>query len=145
MITTTVPTSPPHTTLASLHDSGNLSMPQDMCVAVTKTAMTAATATTKTSSSSATAAAAECPTTTPAFGQLVADLRAALGPDAGLDSSDVDVKAIEERMRAYAASDGGWAPYALGDASRGYTRNLVDEGNGKSNLVSPMSTMKSGK
>ena len=29
-----------------------------------------------------------------------------------------------------------WSQYALGDSSKTYTRNLVDEGNGKSNLVS---------
>ncbi|OJJ47650.1 hypothetical protein ASPZODRAFT_158574 [Penicilliopsis zonata CBS 506.65] len=50
-----------------------------------------------------------------AFLRLVQDLSLALGPSSGLDSE-------------------GGAPYALRDANRAYTRNLVDEGNGKSNL-----------
>lgn len=69
------------------------------------------------------------------FQGLVDTLKEALGPSSGLDSSDVDVKALVKAMRAYDAKERGWVPYALADPALGYTRNLVDEGNGKSNLV----------
>jgi cysteine dioxygenase len=71
-----------------------------------------------------------------AFEQLVNDLSAALGSESGLDSDDVDPINIQLLMERYVSDEGEWGPYALGDSSRGYTRNLIDEGNGKSNLVS---------
>ena len=70
------------------------------------------------------------------FEDLVIALKEALGPSSGLDSSDVDVNFLMSIMRIYDAEEEGWVPYAMADPSRGYTRNLVDEGNGKSNLVS---------
>jgi cysteine dioxygenase len=69
------------------------------------------------------------------FEELVLALKEGLGPSSGLTSEDVDVDSLMEMMRAYDGSDMQWSKYAFGDASRGYTRNLVDEGNGKSNLV----------
>lgn len=71
-----------------------------------------------------------------AFEKLVQDLSAALGPSSGLDSSDVDPMQIQLLMEGYTSNPDEWSSYALGDASRTYTRNLIDEGNGKSNLVS---------
>jgi cysteine dioxygenase len=71
----------------------------------------------------------------PPFEQLVEDLSAALGPISGLDSDDVDPMNIQLLMERYVSNEAEWGPYALGDSSRGYTRNLIDEGNGKSNLV----------
>ena len=70
------------------------------------------------------------------FDSLVLALKEALGPSSGLTSDDVDVEYLTQLMREYPSTDSGWEPYAMGDKSRGYTRNLVDEGNGKSNLVS---------
>lgn len=70
------------------------------------------------------------------FEDLVLALKEALGPSSGLDSKDVDVDFLMSIMRIYDAEEEGWVPYAMADPSRGYTRNLVDEGNGKSNLVS---------
>lgn len=70
------------------------------------------------------------------FEQLVEDLSAALGPSSGLESDDVDPTNIQLLMERYVSNEAEWGPYALGDSSRGYTRNLIDEGNGKSNLVS---------
>ncbi len=70
------------------------------------------------------------------FDDLVLGLKQVLGPSSGLTSEDVDVSHLTRLMEKYEAEDNGWLPYYLGDASRGYTRNLVDEGNGKSNLVS---------
>jgi cysteine dioxygenase len=69
------------------------------------------------------------------FHRLVSDLSRNLGPSAGLDSSDVDVTELQKLMESYASKESDWCRYALSDYSRGYTRNLVDEGNGKSNLV----------
>ncbi|KAL6881299.1 RmlC-like cupin domain-containing protein [Trichoderma novae-zelandiae] len=69
------------------------------------------------------------------FEELVRELKDILGPSSGLTSADIDVETLMNRMRAYDSRDMQWSRYALGDASRGYTRNLVDEGNGKSNLL----------
>lgn len=69
------------------------------------------------------------------FELLVKALKQALGPSSGLTSDDVDVNHLTRLMEEYDANDQGWMPYNFGDASRGYTRNLVDEGNGKSNLL----------
>ena len=70
------------------------------------------------------------------FEQLVQDLSDVLGPSSGLDSDDVDPMDIQRLMEGYTSKIEEWKQYALGDRSRPYTRNLVDEGNGKSNLVS---------
>lgn len=72
------------------------------------------------------------------FARLVSDLSKALGPSSGLTSADVDLSALTKLMEDYESNQSEWARYALGDSSRGYTRNLVDEGNGKSNLVCAM-------
>ncbi|KLU81989.1 cysteine dioxygenase [Magnaporthiopsis poae ATCC 64411] len=69
------------------------------------------------------------------FADLVMDLKDALGPSSGLTSDDVDVNHLTWLMDGYDAGEQGWLPFAMKDASRGYTRNLVDEGNGKSNLL----------
>ena len=71
------------------------------------------------------------------FGELVQALKEALGPSSGLTSDDVDVDHLIGLMKLYDGTEDGWRSYAMGDPSRGYTRNLVDEGNGKSNLVCP--------
>lgn len=73
-----------------------------------------------------------------AFEKLVQELSAALGASSGLDSDDVDPTKIQLLMEKYVSNPSEWEPYALGDASRSYTRNLIDEGNGKSNLVSQL-------
>jgi cysteine dioxygenase len=69
------------------------------------------------------------------FHQLVDDLSRILGPSSGLDSAAIDVNHLEELMSSYISKESEWQKYAFSDLSRGYTRNLVDEGNGKSNLV----------
>lgn len=70
------------------------------------------------------------------FEELVLSLKEALGPSSGLDSADVDVNTLISLLRVYDAKEKGWVPYAMADPDLAYTRNLVDEGNGKSNLVS---------
>lgn len=69
------------------------------------------------------------------FEKLVQDLKDALGSSSGLTCDDVDVAYLTSLMTQYDSADKGWRKYFFGDASRGYTRNLVDDGNGKSNLV----------
>lgn len=70
-----------------------------------------------------------------AFEKLVQELKDALGPSSGLTSDDVDVEHLTRLMEEYDPADKGWRTYFFGDKGRNYTRNLVDEGNGKSNLV----------
>jgi cysteine dioxygenase len=72
---------------------------------------------------------------TDSFLLLVSDLSRILGPTSGLTSEDVDVQKLHRRMQTYISNEKEWTEYAFSDFSRGYTRNLVDEGNGKSNLV----------
>jgi cysteine dioxygenase len=62
-------------------------------------------------------------------------MAAILGPTSGLTTEGVDVDALTRLMREYESKEEDWGRYALGDKSRGYTRNLVDVGNGKSNLL----------
>jgi hypothetical protein len=50
-------------------------------------------------------------------------------------TQEIDPNDLQELMRAYTSKESDWRQYALYDPSRNYTRNLVDEGNGKSNLV----------
>jgi cysteine dioxygenase len=70
------------------------------------------------------------------FQQLVKALSDALGPSSGIDSDDVDPREIERIMSSYTSDESEWQKYALCEPYMNYTRNLVDEGNGKSNLVS---------
>jgi len=71
-----------------------------------------------------------------AFHRLVQDLSDVLGPSSGLDSADVDLEDIKRLMKAYESNLAEWIQYAGGRSIHPYTRTLVDEGNGKSNLVS---------
>lgn len=75
------------------------------------------------------------PSKSNSFEELVQSLKDTLGPSSGLTSDDIDVGDLMNAMEQYVSDNSEWGPYAMGDASRGYTRNLVDEGNGKSNLV----------
>ncbi len=70
-----------------------------------------------------------------AFDKLVQDLRDTLGPSSGIDSASIDPKDLQDLMTDYASNPSDWEKYAFEDYSRSYTRNLVDEGNGKANLV----------
>ncbi|KAJ2988421.1 hypothetical protein NUW58_g3984 [Xylaria curta] len=70
-----------------------------------------------------------------AFQLLVEDINRVLGPSSGLDSEDVDVANLTYLMERYVSNSEEWARYALSDDNMAYTRNLVDEGNGKANLL----------
>ncbi|KAI9785286.1 MAG: hypothetical protein M1835_003357 [Candelina submexicana] len=69
------------------------------------------------------------------FHRLVCDINRILGPSSGLNSNDVDPKDIEKLMDKYTSNESEWSQYAYADHTRAYTRNLVDHGNGKSNLI----------
>ncbi|KAL2826854.1 RmlC-like cupin domain-containing protein [Aspergillus cavernicola] len=70
-----------------------------------------------------------------AFEELVQKLSIALGPSSGLDSADVNPLDIQRLMEQYTSNAEDWLPFALDDSNKSYTRNLIDEGNGKSNLL----------
>ncbi|KAK3657979.1 hypothetical protein LTR56_000812 [Elasticomyces elasticus] len=69
------------------------------------------------------------------FDGLVRSINEILGPCNGIDSAGVDVEELKSVMRAYSGPDVEWQKFAFADHSRPYTRNLVDRGNGKSNLL----------
>ncbi|RYC59274.1 hypothetical protein CHU98_g6933 [Xylaria longipes] len=69
------------------------------------------------------------------FDKLVASLTEALGLSSGLMSDNIDVALIMQLMRLYGSQERDWARYAFGDSDTDYTRNLVNEGNGKGNLI----------
>jgi hypothetical protein len=52
----------------------------------------------------------------------------------GLDSQEIDVSRICKLMEAYVSKSDDWQKYAHFDPFR-YTRNLVDDGNGRFNLL----------
>ena len=69
------------------------------------------------------------------FQRLVQDLSDVLGPSSGLDSRDVNLDEILRLMKEYDSEEEHWMRYAIPNKDKAVTRNLVDEGNGKSNLV----------
>ncbi|KAI9770111.1 MAG: Cysteine dioxygenase [Geoglossum simile] len=69
------------------------------------------------------------------FQRLVDELSRTLGPCSGLTSEGVDVLHLKQLMEGYLSKQSEWVKYAFADTSRGYTRNLIDRGNGKSNLL----------
>jgi hypothetical protein len=70
------------------------------------------------------------------FEALVDALREKLGPSSGIDSEDVDPSELQALMAAYTSNESDWAKYKFEKPTLPYTRNLVDKGNGKCNLVS---------
>lgn len=71
------------------------------------------------------------------FDELVRALKDALG-SSGLTCDDVDLDLLMDLMKNYASDEKEWGAFAFANPSMAYTRNLVDEGNGKSNLVRPV-------
>lgn len=69
------------------------------------------------------------------FNGLVASINKILGPSNGIDSAGVNVQDLQDAMLAYNSCEADWIKFALADSSRAYTRNLVDNCNGKSNLL----------
>jgi cysteine dioxygenase len=69
------------------------------------------------------------------FQSLVQALSEKLGPCSGIDSDDVDERELQQLMQDYISDESEWAKYFFPSSKMAYTRNLVDKGNGKSNLV----------
>jgi cysteine dioxygenase len=69
------------------------------------------------------------------FQALVQALSEKLGPCSGIDSDDVDEKELQQLMESYVSNESEWGKYSFPASNMAYTRNLVDKGNGKSNLV----------
>lgn len=69
------------------------------------------------------------------FDALVSALRDRLGPCSGINDDDVDPEELQSLMRGYMSKELEWEKYAFRVPSKLYTRNLVDKGNGKCNLV----------
>lgn len=63
--------------------------------------------------------------------KLIERIHQILGPDGGLDSEHVDAAEIFRLMESYSSNANDWSKYAFFDHSRAYTRNLIDDGNGK--------------
>lgn len=69
------------------------------------------------------------------FDKLIASLSETLSPSSGLTLDDVNVASLMRSMKLYNSQECDWAKYAFGNNAMDYTRNLIDEGNGKGNLV----------
>ena len=69
------------------------------------------------------------------FHQLARDLNGFLALSPSKNFSDIDPNTIINRMREYKSRDSDWVRYAHQDEDLPFTRNLVDPGNGKHNLV----------
>jgi cysteine dioxygenase len=83
---------------------------------------------------SSSTATAEDPVPVPKdLDDLVRLLHIELGVN-GLDSKEVDVARVQKLMASYTSNQADWQKYAMFDKGR-YTRNLVDDGNGKFNLM----------
>jgi cysteine dioxygenase len=67
------------------------------------------------------------------FQGLVDEINTILEPSNGLD---IDIEELQRVMASYESEESEWAQYAFGCEKRPYTRNLVDAGNGRHNLVS---------
>ncbi|KAJ1727689.1 hypothetical protein LPJ61_004442, partial [Coemansia biformis] len=65
---------------------------------------------------------------------LIAELNAAMG-DQGLGDNLETVRRVRQLMRSYVSHGRDWAQYAVYQEGARYTRNLVDDGNGKYNLL----------
>ena len=59
-----------------------------------------------------------------------------MGSYSGIDSADIDPNELQALMSNYISDEEEWKRYAFGVPTVPYTRNLVDRGNGKCNLVS---------
>jgi len=69
------------------------------------------------------------------FHALVQAINEKLGPSNGIDSADVDENELQQLMQDYVSDESEWNMYNFASDKIPYTRNVVDKGNGKSNLV----------
>ena len=69
------------------------------------------------------------------FASLVEDLSDVLTPTSGVSFEELDPSGVMDLMNAYKSQESEWEKYAFEDSNKIFTRNLIDRGNGKSNLV----------
>ncbi|KAH6633172.1 RmlC-like cupin domain-containing protein [Boeremia exigua] len=69
------------------------------------------------------------------FEALVQSLSDRLGPCSGINSDDVDEDELQQLMADYVSDESEWEKYSMAQPGTAYTRNLVDKGNGKCNLL----------
>lgn len=69
------------------------------------------------------------------FHTLVAEIKAYLGTSSGIDSEDIDVEYVKGLMAKYTSNPADWRRYARVDKSKNYTRNCVENINGKANIL----------
>lgn len=77
----------------------------------------------------------EAPTKPNGFNDLISAINVILGPTSGLTTEGIDLDGLMKLMKEYQSNELDWGHLAMADTTRGYTRNLVDVGNGKSNLL----------
>ncbi|KAJ2541521.1 hypothetical protein GGF49_003593 [Coemansia sp. RSA 1853] len=65
---------------------------------------------------------------------LIASLNTCMG-DTGLGDNPHTVRRVRQLMHSYSGSPSDWSQYAVYKDGTRYTRNLVDDGNGKYNLL----------
>ena len=66
---------------------------------------------------------------------LVQNLKDYLGTKSGINSEDVEVEKLKSLINNYTPTSNEWNQYGKPDPSRNYTRLLIDDINGKCNLV----------
>ncbi|KAJ2799242.1 hypothetical protein H4R20_004517 [Coemansia guatemalensis] len=66
--------------------------------------------------------------------ELISSLNAVMG-DQGLGEDLETVRRVKQLMRSYVSKSQDWEKYAVYQDGTRYTRNLVDDGNGKYNLL----------
>ncbi|RDW72962.1 hypothetical protein BP6252_06869 [Coleophoma cylindrospora] len=69
------------------------------------------------------------------FHSLVRSIRTYLGSSSGIDSADIDVDYLKGLMNRYVSNPDDWKRYAYADPSKHYTRNCVEDINGKANIL----------
>ncbi|KAG7007559.1 cysteine dioxygenase [Physcia stellaris] len=69
------------------------------------------------------------------FARLVEELSEALIPFSGGSFEELDPDGVVDLMKDYKSNEPEWEQYAFEDPNKTFTRNLIDKGNGKSNLV----------
>lgn len=70
------------------------------------------------------------------FHRLIQDINFFLAEISGFNFTDIDPGPLVNLMRAYRSNSDDWSKYAYRNKSQCFTRNLVDRGIGKHNVVS---------